>query len=323
MAGTAAGPPGPGPGPAELIRAATIARRYYLDGRSKSAIAAEFGISRFKVARLLDSARASGLVRIQITLPAGLDAELSAELGAAYRLTRAVVVTDPDDGEDALRQGLGQGAADLLTELVTEGEILGVAWGRTLSAMSARLSGLARCTVVQLVGVLDSDRMIESAVEMVRRVAAVSGGPAYPLYAPLLVSDAATAEMLRREPAVANSLRRHDQLTTAVVAIGSWDPPNSSLYDALSNVDRQALRRRGVQAEFCARLVDAAGRLVRTDLDDRLIAIGADQLAQVPHVIAVAGGRTKWRAVEATLRGGLVDSLVTDAATARYLLGRV
>ena len=46
-------------GPAELIRSAAIARRYYLDGRSKLEIAEEFGLSRFKVARLLDEARAS------------------------------------------------------------------------------------------------------------------------------------------------------------------------------------------------------------------------------------------------------------------------
>jgi DNA-binding transcriptional regulator LsrR (DeoR family) len=321
MAGTAAGSPGPHPGPAGLVRAAAIARRYYLDGRSKSAIAEEFGISRFKVARLLDDAVASGLVRIQIALPAELDAELSDQLGCRFGLTRAIVVNNPDGDEDALRQGLGQGAADLLAELVGDGETLGVSWGRTLTAMSGRLSRLAPCTVVQLVGVLSADNIIESAVEMVRRMAAVSGGPAYPIYAPLLVSDAATAELLRREPEVARSLRKHDQLTTAVVAIGSWDPPQSTVYDALTNSERRSLHDRGVRAEVCARLIDEAGRPVQTALDRRLVAIGGEQLAKVPHVIAVAGGRAKWRAIEATLRGGLVHSLVTDAATARYLLG--
>jgi DNA-binding transcriptional regulator LsrR (DeoR family) len=320
MAGTAAGSPGPHPGPAELIRAAAIARRYYLDGRSKSAIAEEFGVTRFKVARLLHDAVVSGLVRIQIALPAELDAELSDDLGACFGLTRAIVVNTPDEGEDSLRQGLGQGAADLLAELVGDGETLGVSWGRTLTAMSARLTRLAPCTVVQLVGVLSAGNIVESAVETVRRMAAVSGGPAYPIYAPLLVSDAGTAEMLRREPEVAKSLARHDQLTTAVVAIGSWDPPQSTVYDALTNAQRRSLHERGVRAEVCGRLIDARGRLVQTDLDHRLIAIGVEQLAKVPHVIAVAGGHAKWRAIEATLRGALVDSLVTDAATARYLL---
>ena len=45
-------------GPASLVLSASVARRYYLDGRSKIEIAEEFGLSRFKVARLIDLARA-------------------------------------------------------------------------------------------------------------------------------------------------------------------------------------------------------------------------------------------------------------------------
>jgi DNA-binding transcriptional regulator LsrR (DeoR family) len=44
--------------PAQLILIASVARRYYLEGRSKVEIAEELGLSRFKVARLLDTARA-------------------------------------------------------------------------------------------------------------------------------------------------------------------------------------------------------------------------------------------------------------------------
>ncbi len=52
--------------PTELILTARVARMYYLDDRSKTEIADELSISRFRVARLLDSARRSGLVRIEI-----------------------------------------------------------------------------------------------------------------------------------------------------------------------------------------------------------------------------------------------------------------
>ena len=63
-------------GPAQVVLAASIARRYYLDGRSKIEIADEFGLSRFKVARLLDAARESGLVRIEIRHPGQIDVDL-------------------------------------------------------------------------------------------------------------------------------------------------------------------------------------------------------------------------------------------------------
>src|SRR4028118_1675276 len=73
-------------GPAQVVLTASVARRYYLDGRSKVEIADEFGLSRFKVARLLDAARASGLVRIEIRHQGGIDVALSARLGGRFGL---------------------------------------------------------------------------------------------------------------------------------------------------------------------------------------------------------------------------------------------
>src|SRR3569833_3068477 len=54
----------------EAMLLATVARRFYVQGRSKLEIADEFGVSRFKVARMLDTARESGLVRVEFSLPA-------------------------------------------------------------------------------------------------------------------------------------------------------------------------------------------------------------------------------------------------------------
>ena len=50
--------------PSEVVLAARVARQFYLDGASKIDIAESLGISRFRVARLLESARDSGMVRI-------------------------------------------------------------------------------------------------------------------------------------------------------------------------------------------------------------------------------------------------------------------
>jgi hypothetical protein len=57
----------------------------------------ELGLSRFKVARLLGTARASGLVRIEIADPDMIDVDLSARLEGAY-----------DEDPNMLRERLGQ-----------------------------------------------------------------------------------------------------------------------------------------------------------------------------------------------------------------------
>src|SRR6266545_1487100 len=170
-----------GVGPAELVRLAAVARRFYVDGRPKLEIAEEFGLSRFKVARLLDQALARGIVRIEVGVPAQIDPEIS---------------------------DLARVAADLLTETVVEGDILGLGYGRTLTVMTEALTRLARCTVVQLSGALLGVNVQENSIELVRRVASVSGGPAFPIYTPQVLPDFATAEALRREPQVAEAQRR-------------------------------------------------------------------------------------------------------------------
>lgn len=66
MSGMSAGRSAMRMGPAELVQAAAMARRFYLEGKSKIQIAEEFGVSRFKVARVLETALERDLVRIEI-----------------------------------------------------------------------------------------------------------------------------------------------------------------------------------------------------------------------------------------------------------------
>ncbi len=140
--------------PAELVRAASIARRFFIDGRSKSEIADEFGLSRFKVARILDSARAAGIVRIEIRLPASLDASLARRLQVTFGLRHAIVVDTPAEPEPHMRQQLAHAAAALLREIVSPDDVVGVGYGRTLTLMAEEIEGLAACPVVQLTGAL-------------------------------------------------------------------------------------------------------------------------------------------------------------------------
>ena len=306
-------------GPDEMVRAAAIARQYFLDGRSKVEIADTFGLSRFKVARILEECLALGIVDIKITLPAHVDSELSEQLRTQLGLHYSLVVDTQEESEVELRSHLGRVTAELLTEIVRPEDVLGVGWGRTLSATADHLSALAPCPVVQMAGVAGS--VAENSMELVRRITSVSGGLAYPIYAPLLLPDAATAAGLRRQADVASAAEQFDRITKAVVAVGSWDPPNSQLHAAMDPRERERLRRLGVRAEVCGALVDSDGNSVDTDLPSRMIAIDTDQLAEVPDVIAVAGGESKAEAIAALLRSGLISSLVTDVAVARHLLG--
>jgi len=307
-------------GPAQLVLTASIARRYYLDGRSKIEIAEEFALSRFKVARLLDDARNSGLVRIEIGFPGTVDVELSARLMDALRLRHCVVTDTPDDHPASLREHLGSAAADLLSEVITGEDVLGLSWARSVSAMVSALRRLPPVPVIQLTGALARPDVDDSSIELVRDVARISGGPAYFFYAPLAVPDATTARVLRGQPEVAQAFARIGSVTRAVVGVGAWEPEQSTVFDATGEAERQELAQQGVIADVSGTLVDVHGEVVRAGLTDRTIAITAEQMRAIPEVIGIVYGLPKARAVLASVRAGLVNSLVTHSTLATALI---
>jgi DNA-binding transcriptional regulator LsrR (DeoR family) len=307
-------------GPAQVVLTASIARRYYLDGRSKVEIADEFGLSRFKVARLLDAARESGLVRIEIRHQGEIDVDLSARLGDRFGLQHAIVLDTPDDDAASLRGHLGRAAAQLLAEVITPKDVLGLAWARAVSAMARALPPLPGTPVVQLTGAMSLPGGPDTSVDVVRDVARASGGAAHVFYAPFTVADAATARALRRQPEVARAFAHLPAVTRAVAGIGLWAPGLSVLYDALPDDDRAALQRLGVCADVSGVFLSADGEPVVTELSERMIGISAEQMRAIPEVIAIPYGVAKARAVRAALRGGMVGGIVTHAALAHAVL---
>jgi DNA-binding transcriptional regulator LsrR (DeoR family) len=305
-----------------MVLLASVARRFYLQGRSKLEIADEFGISRFKVARMIDTARESGLVRIEFDLPVPVDLALCDEVRSAYGLERALVLEGAPGKEPRteMRRRIGALAADLLAEIVTKDDVLGLSWARSVNAMAEAVRSLAGCPIVQLCGVQAGMDMRDRSVETVRRVAAVSGGDAYPIFGPLVLSDRRTAATLRRQPGIAETFARFRHLTKAVVSIGAWQPGESTVYDALEPAEREAIGKRGATAEVAARLFDSDGTELSTGLAHHVLAISAEELRRVPEVIALGYSAPKARAVDAVLRSGMVSTLITDAAAATDML---
>lgn len=307
-------------GPAWMVQAAALARRFHLEGRSKTELAEEFGLSRFKVARMLDEARELGLVEVQIALPTRIDAELSTALSQQYGLRRAIVVDVPEPAEVVVRAQLGEVAADLLTELVTDDDVLGLSCSRTVAAATGALSRLAACTVVQLTGTLAGPDIEAGSVESVRRAAAVGGGRGYPIYGPLLLPDAATASSLARQAAIRATIEQFGRVSVAMVAIGAWRKDLSTVWGLAEPAARRAAAASGAIGEVGGRVFGSTGEAVGTDLDDRVLGVSLDQLRKVPEVIGLMYDARRAEAAEAALRGGLVTTFVTDASLARALV---
>jgi DNA-binding transcriptional regulator LsrR (DeoR family) len=303
------------------VQIAHIASRYYLEHRSRTEIADEVGLSRFKVGRLLEEAVASGIVTFVIASPTGddVDLALSAAVRDRFGLDYCVVVDVPSQLDADIQQQLGATCADLLGDILTDDDVLGLTSGRTLNAMSRALTSLPVRNLVQLSGV--AGPLQQTGLEAMRRLSAMGGMRPWPLYSSLVMSDAQAAAGVRRQPELRQTFDQFSRVTVAVGSIGSWVPRNSLMLDnpAFTDDDRTRLLKRGVVGEFAAVLVRDDGSTV-DDIEDRCIAITETGLRAIPTVIAAAGGPSKIRAIRAVLATGILNGLVTDSDTAHRLL---
>ncbi len=266
---------------------AHVARLYYRRELTKQEIARRLGLSRFKVARLLEQARATGVVRIELDEPIPVDDALCRALEERYGLELALVVPE---------HALPAAAAGLLPGLIGEGETLGVGWGETLSAVADALPRLARgIRVVQICGAVPGLEPGTGPTEVALRFADRLGGPAHTLPAPALASRAARDELLAHET-IRPTVERFAEVSTALVGIGA----------------------RPEGGHVLVHVFDRDGRLVETDLSDRAIALSL--LPRRARVVAVAGGEAKRDAVRGALAASLVDALVTDPGCAEAAL---
>jgi DNA-binding transcriptional regulator LsrR (DeoR family) len=247
-----------------------------------------------------------------------LDAGLSAELCSVFGLKQAFVFNFPED-EPTLRQRLGEAVGQVLMDLIKPGDVLGLSWSRTLSGLTAALTQLPPCPIVQLTGAVPPPDG-RDLLDLVRSVARIGGGTAHVFYAPMLVDDAQMASAIRRQSDIAEAFALIPSVTIAVVSIGAWSPGQSTIYDAVTPPERTALTAAGVHAELAAVFIGADGRPIQTALDARMIVTPAPLLMEIPFVLAVAYGAAKSQAVWAAIRGGLVHGLVTHTRLARALL---
>lgn len=298
---------------------ASLARRFYVDDVSKTELAAEFAMSRFRVARLLQQAREIGLVTITINDRAEELDRLSDQLRLHLRLTECVVVKAGDTEEDN-RQRLARAAAGEMKRHIRAGDLVGLSWGRTLVAIGEELADLSPCTLIQLTGIVGND-FTQSPVEVIRRIADRSTVQTLALFCPLFAGTAEAAATFRLDPAVRRVVESYRELRMAVLSLGSWDPPITQLRSSLAPADQDEISAAGARAEMAGIFVRDDGTIVETSVSGRRISVSVEDLLRTPRVLTAAGSVDKAPAIGAVARSGLITSLVTDDLTAVALLG--
>lgn len=302
-----------------------ISKLYYESGLTQEVISQRLRLSRPRVSRLLQEALDSGIITITIAQFPGSFVEVERRLEECFGLSEAIVIAvdDPDSREMVSRQ-LGAAAADCFTRLVQDGDVVGLTWGASLAAMVDHLQPQKKnnVVVVQMTGGLGPPDANTHATDLASRISLALGATLRLLPAPGIVHTIEAARLLRSEGYIAQALDTARKANIAFVGIGSTSRSSLPIHDEsiITWDEATRLTEMGAVGEISLRFFDVNGNPLQTELDERVIGVQLDTLRSIERVVGIAGGCEKLNAILGALRGHLIDTLVTDSATAVQLL---
>ncbi|MEA4811255.1 MAG: sugar-binding transcriptional regulator [Anaerolineaceae bacterium] len=299
-----------------------IAWLYYFEQLTQAEIGERLGLSRVTVNRLLKEARDSKLVEIKLNADDITPFELSQKLVTKYNL-KEVFISPNDQAEDSFTSLARMGAL-AFRQYLKPNMTVGVGFGRSLVHLPDFFESddKGSCRFTSLIGGLDfSLGGRNHNFDILSRLAQKVNGQAVYIPAPIFVSNAATRDIFIQDPSVQRSLQIAAASDIIILSTGEVGP-SSLLYQlgVMTGSELQELRNLKACGDLLGHFFGHDGKELDTEFNRRVIGLSLQQVAKAPVSILVAGGEEKHKAIQAALRGSLINVLVTDTATAQFLL---
>lgn len=304
---------------------AQVASLYYNDELTQDAIAAQLGLSRVKIYRLLKQARQEQVIQFTIDWPLQRDTELERTLCQKFHLQEALVLRGNAQDPQHNLQRLSALGARYLEQILKDGMTLTVCLGRsTYEVIQAiRLGFQARVQVVQAVGSMAFTLQTVDSASLARLLAQKLGGEVAYLAAPGMADSPEAAVVLRRQREIQRALELARSAQVALLGISNLDPDGSSFVKAglLAPEELLAIRSLGAVGDMGGQIFTGEGQLFEHSFNQRVIGLHLEDIKQIPCTIAVAAGLPKATAILGALRTGAINVLCTDAETASAVVG--
>lgn len=308
----------------EAYRVATL---YYYQGLNTEQIGKEMKFSRPKVSKLLNYARTHGIVDIQVVDMRTRLSPLEGVIRNRFSLRRVHIVPVPDyTGQSVWLERVARYTANYLNEILVGHQVLGIAWGTTISEISMQLipKVLIGMKIVQLNGsantALADNRYAADILQTFARNYQASV-QLFPV--PSFFDYKETKDALWRERSIQAVLKQQqeaDILLYGVGAVHAGVPSRVYAGDYLEPEDLEELKLQGVVGDISTVFFRADGTWADIPLNQRASGPPLDLYRSVDRALCVVSGTAKIHGLHAALNAGYMNELIVDEPTARALV---
>lgn len=302
---------------------ARVAWHYYVEGVNQQAVADRLSTNRLRINQALRDARREGIVRITIDSPFLRSVELEAAMRERFDLKRVRIVPSPNDPAK-VQATVGAALAMEISPILADQKVtrFGLTWGMTIYNASRFLHPTSRPDLefISLLGGISQGSDVNS-FDIIKAFASQYDARRTYLTAPIYAPSKATRDTIVETDFFADIFERIRSVDACV--IGAGDMSTNSLlvrYAVPSDVDIQELIEAGAVGDIQGQFLDASGRPIDHEINDRVIGIGIADVASINGAILAAGGAGKVPIIRAALSTGAFECLVTDEATAEQVL---
>lgn len=286
---------------------------YYMENMTQQEISQKLDVSRMKVIKLLDKAKQLGVIQFKICPEKGKDLFLEQKLIKKWALKDAFIVPTPPS-DDNINETISQAAAMYINNRLTENIYINMGYGDTPNRVLNHLATIAESpiSVISLTG------GVSYYLPNIHSNTFKAKLYLYP--APLLVSSKEMCSAMQQEPPIQKISRMISLASLTVVGIGAMSNNATIITNGILNQsDFSYLSMKGAVGDVLTHFIDKDGNPVHSDIEDRLFSTPLETLKKLNNVIGVSGGSHKVEAIQAALKGGYINILVTDENTAIQL----
>ncbi|NWN96737.1 MAG: hypothetical protein HLX45_04090 [Bacillus sp. (in: Bacteria)] len=243
--------------------------------------------------------------------------ELEKQLAVALNLQSCNVVSGNADESDWVKSELGRACVSRLKEVINEGQVISVTGGSTMNAVAEAFTeklNKENLLFVPARGGIGAD-IKDQANTICQKMANKAGGNYMVLYSP----DQVTKEFYEtfiQESSIREVLMKIKSADIVIHGIG--DAMTMARRRMTSEEDMQKLVQEKAVAEAFGYYFDENGRIVHKV---QTVGLQREDLKNIPHIFAVAGGASKAKAIKAYMKIAPKNTvLITDEAVTNEIL---